>query len=230
MTRNRDLGLFVPPNLSQLGADATDLEEALAQLKNFADERREISGKLSRHFRTLELAKEKDSRAYAEAIKQGKKKAPEEKNVAEAEAEREAFERRGRALDFLLEELRGEIHALINSRLEEWRRQSEGALERARERYSDAIEELIEARGQFFATDQALQWLEDPNRRYAPALGIAPVVLNLDKSPGAKPREQAQVMPILEAMRFELGQPERRKAREATVLVVEAEPGEEKAG
>jgi chromosome segregation ATPase len=228
MTRHPDLGLFIPPNLAEMGADAKELQEALARLEKYANERREISGKLSRHFRTLELAKEKDSRAFAEAIRAGKKNPPAEVNVEKAEEERAALERRGRALDFLLEELRAEIHTLINSHLEEWRRQSEGALERARERYSDAIEELIEARGQFFATDQALQWLEDPNRRYAPALGVAPVVLNLDETPGTKPREQTQIAPILEAMRFELGNPERRKAN--TVFLVEAEPGEEKAG
>jgi hypothetical protein len=226
MTRNRDLGLFVPPNLSQLGADATDLEEALAQLKNFADERREISGKLSRHFRTLEAAKEADSRAYAESIRARKKNPPAEENVKKAEAERAALERRDRALGFLLEQLRAEIHALINSRLEEWRAQSEGALDRARERYAAAIEELPEARATFYATWSALEWLHDPTRKYNPKGGEAPVTLNLDKSPGAVRREQAQVEPVLRALRYELGAPE-RKAREPTVLLVDEGPERE---
>jgi hypothetical protein len=210
--RHRDLRMFVPPNLEAMGADARELHEVLVRLEKYADERREIGLKIQRHFRTLEAAKEADSRAYAAAIKAGKKKAPDEENVRKAEAEREALERRARALDLLIEELRAEARTLIEEHREEWRKQSEGALERARERYRSAIEELVAARGEFFATDSALRWLEDPNRKYTPALGIAPVVLNLDKSPGAKPRQQAPVTPILDAMRYELGAPERRKA------------------
>jgi hypothetical protein len=230
MTRNLDLGMFVPPNLSEMGADATELEEALARLNKYASERREIAGKLSHHFGRLEAAKKADSRAYAAAIKAGKKKVPEEENVAKVEEERAALERRNRALDVLVEETRVEARTHIMEHVEEWRAQSEGALDRARERYAAAIEELIEARATFFATDSALQWLEDPHRKYTPALGIAPVVLNLDKTPGTKPREQAQVLPVLEAMRFELGRPERRKAKESTVLLVNEGPDEREAG
>jgi hypothetical protein len=230
MTRHRELGMFIPPNLSEMGADASKLEEILARLERYADERREIGYKLQRHWMALEAAKEADSRAYAEAIKAGKKSAPEEKNRKKSEEEREALERRARALDLLVEEMRSEARVHIEGHLEDWRRQSAGALEQARERYAAAIEELIAARGEFFATDSALQWLEDPYRKHAPASGIAPVVLNLDKSPGAVPRQQTQVAPVLDALRYELGQPERRKAREAVYVVDERKREAREAG
>jgi hypothetical protein len=219
--RHRDLGWFVPPNLSEMGADATELEAALARLQKYSDERREVGHKIQGHFQRLEAAKVADSRAYADAIKAGKKTAPEEKNVAKVEAEREALERRSRALNVLVEELRTETKALIEEHRGEWRRQAAGALERARERYRVAIEELVEARSSFYATWSALEWLEDPNRKYNPKGGEAPVTLNLDKSPGAVPRQQAQVEPVLRAMRHELGAPERSKAKENTVFLVD---------
>ena len=46
-------------------------------------------------------------------------------------------------------------------------------------------------------------------------------MLNLDKAPGTGVRQQQQVAPILDAMRFEATAPERRKAKaEATLRAV----------
>jgi hypothetical protein len=222
MSRHHDFGMFIPPNLSEMGADAAELEAALARLEKYADERREVSYKIQGRHRTLEAAKEQDSRQYAAAMRKGAKKPPEETHRKRPRP-RGRPSSRARALDFLIEETRTEAHELIQRSRGEWRKQSEGSLETARDRYSAVIEELVQARGEFFATESALQWLEDPNRKHAPASGISPVVLGLDKSPGAVPRQQTQIAPILEAMRYELGQPDRRKAREAALYVVDDE-------
>jgi hypothetical protein len=208
--RHPKLG-FIPDNLSEL-ADAKELEEIIGRLDNYLQETREIGYELQRHPQKLAVARERDDQAFAEAIK-GRKKPPEEKHAEKAEEERAARERRSRALAVLVEEVASEARTHIQEHLEEWRKQSEGSLEHARERFGRAIEELPEARRQFYATWSALEWLEDPNRKYNPKGGEAPVTLNLDKSPGAVPRQRAEVLPILEALRYELGAPERRKAK-----------------
>ena len=89
--RHPEIGILIPTNLAELGADTKEFEDILSRLDKYARERREVGLELQRHHAKLEAAKEADSRTYAEAIKAGKKSPPEEQHARKAEAERDAL-------------------------------------------------------------------------------------------------------------------------------------------
>ena len=164
--RTKDVTYDVP-NVEGLGFDWPELEKAVEDFNRLKVDLDRTVAKVRELTEARRGAEDKDQRALAAAIREGKDD-PGEQHVAKIDADIRNAERRRDALRFAIQEQAAVITATIDEHRSEWQHEVGSRIPKAQDRLSRAVAEVEAARGELRGLHGLSDWLQKPDESYAP--------------------------------------------------------------
>lgn len=156
---------FFAPNVKALGLDWPALQEIVEKIRETGEEYKALGMKVRELDATRRQAEQADINAFAAAIQAGKGD-PGSKNTEKLEKELTDTRRRRQALQIVLNEFERERVALTNDRRSEWHSEVQGKREQAKNRVSEAVASLRDARANLDALNGLDEWISGPQQPF----------------------------------------------------------------